>query len=145
MSTKVCTRCNTEKPIAEFYRRGPAKAVQCWCKECKRAYRKEHDTRIRDAKQSQNRAPRTPKQVRELAVKAVHRTGISATNFRCAVCSKVADEFHHWSYADDHRLLVVPLCFSCHRRNHRGTLGVTIGKEHSINLQEPHHHEPRNL
>lgn len=129
MDTRVCTRCNTEKPVSEFYRRGPARAVQCWCKVCKLEYRKEH-----------NRVTRlipvllTTKQIQKIAVKAVHNTGIRASEFKCAACNEVANEFHHWSYAECDRLLVVPLCYSCHKYHHRGTLGVAIGKEQSVDL-----------
>jgi hypothetical protein len=38
-STKVCTRCDTEKPTADYYRRRSARdGLNPWCKECVREY-----------------------------------------------------------------------------------------------------------
>lgn len=36
-------------------------------------------------------------------------------------CGKVAQEYHHWSYAKEHWLDVIPLCTQCHADIHRET------------------------
>lgn len=48
MSTKLCTRCNKEKPLSNFYirrsnttSRNKAGEPIAWCKDCRRAYKRE--------------------------------------------------------------------------------------------------------
>lgn len=37
----------------------------------------------------------------------------------CARCGKQAEEYHHWSYEQEHWLDVIPLCTKCHIQVHR--------------------------
>ena len=36
----------------------------------------------------------------------------------CKECGNSAQEYHHESYAREHRLVVIPVCQSCHRKIH---------------------------
>ena len=37
-----------------------------------------------------------------------------ASSKSCNECGRAAQEYHHWSYAPEHRFDVVPLCTACH-------------------------------
>ena len=39
---KVCTKCQEEKPLSEYYLRGDGKGVKAQCKECTKIARKKH-------------------------------------------------------------------------------------------------------
>lgn len=44
MLKKVCTKCNTEKSISDFYKNKNSKdGLSAWCKECQLAYHKIKD------------------------------------------------------------------------------------------------------
>lgn len=43
-----------------------------------------------------------------------------ASTCSCAHCDGAATEYHHWSYASEHWLDVVPLCHGCHMKVHFG-------------------------
>lgn len=44
-------------------------------------------------------------------------------------CIQTAKEYHHWSYAPDHKLSVIPLCGQCHRRVHDKYHVFTVDKD----------------
>lgn len=41
---------------------------------------------------------------------------------RCRICGWNAAVYHHWSYADERQLDVVPLCDRCHTQVHAGRI-----------------------
>lgn len=51
------------------------------------------------------------------AVKYAVRIGRipKATDCLCEKCGRPAVHYHHWSYAREHRLDVIPLCIPCHK------------------------------
>ena len=42
METKICSKCNIEKPLMEFTKRPKTNSYYGTCKECKRLYAKEY-------------------------------------------------------------------------------------------------------
>lgn len=44
----------------------------------------------------------------------------------CQKCGKQAQDYHHPSYERQHWLFVVPLCRSCHKLIHTGTLALEV-------------------
>lgn len=42
ITTKICTKCNTEKPLSEFYFRNDTQKYKNQCKACKNLYTKEY-------------------------------------------------------------------------------------------------------
>lgn len=44
----------------------------------------------------------------------------------CRVCGNQASDYHHPSYERQHWLFVVPLCRSCHKLIHTGTLTLEV-------------------
>ncbi len=55
-----------------------------------------------------------------VAVAVVQGRLPKASTCSCAHCGGGATEYHHWSYASEHWLDVVPLCHSCHMKIHFG-------------------------
>ncbi len=46
-----------------------------------------------------------------------NKTFQQASHFMCT-CGKQAEEYHHWSYAPEHWLDVIPVCNACHKKIH---------------------------
>ncbi len=42
-----------------------------------------------------------------------------ARNLICCQCGAQAEQYHHWSYAPEHWLDVIPVCVKCHREIHK--------------------------
>lgn len=62
------------------------------------------------------------------AVRSAIRRGdiIAPSECLCASCGEQAREYHHPSYERKDWLSVVPLCKSCHRKLHAGTLSLEV-------------------
>lgn len=54
METKICTECNIEKPLSEYYRIPGSGNPMRYCKECKRKIQKQYDRRENSRSKSRN-------------------------------------------------------------------------------------------
>lgn len=64
----------------------------------------------------------------QAVLKAIAKKKLAPANsHKCVGCSNHAQCFHHESYAPEHRLCVVPLCYKCHRRHHTGRARLDFG------------------
>jgi hypothetical protein len=126
METKICTTCHQDKPLSEFHRK--KKWLRDKCKECSKAYHREHYLKNKERYKSQ--AKDGKKRLRGLVdeLKSVP----------CADCGRsfppIAMDFHHRQkkleniarmIADNglRRLMeeinkCVVLCAVCHRIRH---------------------------
>lgn len=70
---------------------------------------------------------------------------LRASTHQCANpdCGQQAKEYHHWSYEPQHRLSVIPLCQSCHRRLHRNL--ITLDNPQSYAIMQQNQGESTNL
>ena len=134
MDSKICTKCQQERELTEFY---PDKnnGYQAWCKDCKRDYKREYYKRP-EAKETQHKLyerlrdegyfrrywgkqtqdPRL--RVRLLArwyAQRMKRLG-KIDKQPCAECGRDNSQMHHSDY--DQPLLIVWLCKDCHYKLH---------------------------
>lgn len=110
--TKVCSKCDTEKPITEYYKRSPAAGGgrEAFCKDCKRVYyKREH--RWRHLKERYN------------ITKEEYEDRYAMQEGRCGICSTYAEVLcvDHDHKTGDVRGL---LCSPCNRS--LGQLGDDI-------------------
>jgi hypothetical protein len=132
--SKICKKCNTEKPIDDFYRHEEmADGHLSFCKECVKnrvvKHRKDNILDIRDYDRRRSRLPhraeaRTVRTARWIQAhperrKAQHlannalRSGRITKKTRCERCErKVKLEKHHPDYSQP--LLLEWLCKPCH-------------------------------
>lgn len=82
---------------------------------------------MRHVGQAMNRLPEQT--VAQMAVNDAVNNGAlpHQSSLKCHGCNKQARDYHHASYHPNDRLCVVPLCRSCHRRVHFGSLNLTFG------------------
>ncbi len=160
MNTKTCTRCGETKPLSEYLTyHGKTEAA---CKTCKYAYAKQWRDSHREyrnaesreyyaknrvaikKKQSDKRISNPNQTLAKRAVDLAQRKGAPKPNqFLCASCGEIAEEFHHWSYEEQHRLSVVPVCRRCHRSHHFTEPNTAFGQNRAVDLsKEPQYHEP---
>lgn len=122
---RVCEneyRKNNIEKMREFGRASHARN-----REKRLAHKKEYFAANIDNERKRIReyAKRRPdqKKAKDAVATAVRRGDmLPVTDRLCTVCSNSAQEYHHPSYDKDKWLIVIPLCKSCHRRIHRGTL-----------------------
>ncbi len=118
---KQCSKCRRVLSIAEFNQNRSTKdGLQFHCRECQR----EATTKSRDADRSKYNASQRDWNARHPDQKAAHNkisflvaTGKlpSANLFRCRLCEKQAEGYHHHlGYEPEHHADVTPLCRSCH-------------------------------
>jgi hypothetical protein len=129
METKVCARCNKEKSVSEFHKKG--KGYQWICKECRKEYHRQHylankETYIKKARDYRDA-------LREDIKK----------DLRCAICKEDEPcclEFHHndptkkeiavarlFLSGNRAKILVeiekcTVLCSNCHKKFHAGVV-----------------------
>lgn len=147
METKICTKCNTEKPITEFRWKYKERGVRdTHCKTCTRTAGKDHYARnTEDVKsKSLKRSKAYGKQNR-----------MWKQQLRCVVCEEDDDwclEFHHLDPTVKEKsittmmgsytlscilreaLKCLVVCANCHRKVHHGTLQLT--QEHTQKSKE---------
>ena len=142
---KFCMKCKQWKPATPeyFYRKADAyDGLSMQCKSCKKAT---SDKRLQTAKarearrrstekwrktekgrryvraKQERREKRAPEKIAaKHAVREAVKRGIlpNVKDCRCQYCGKQASDYHHWSYAPENRLDVVPLCRRCHNEIH---------------------------
>lgn len=49
-------------------------------------------------------------------------------------CIRDAEQYHHWSYAPENKLSVIPLCRRCHRRIHGVTILTVDEEKYAVTL-----------
>jgi len=140
---KQCTKCHEWKPATpeHFYRHKKSPdGLYPQCKACKDAYRKTPEGRdvvkrkvekwrktesgkawVRAKFQRRDSENDPARHAAHNSVRnAVQRGKLQPIgNCKCAMCNRQAEEYHHWSYAPEHRLNVIPLCQPCHANLHR--------------------------
>ena len=91
METKVCPKCNKEKPIKEFYKdKANKNGLNSWCKECTKEHNKEYYQENKEEAKAY-----TLKRLRE------HQNWIDKIKLErgCKICGynehPAALEFHH--------------------------------------------------
>lgn len=140
---KTCTKCHKEFPATPEYfhrynRRG-RQELYPQCKACKNGYAKTKAGKAAVKRKTDNwrktasgkewlkekqarkdaRYPEKQK-ARQVIAHAVNRKAIlSISECSCTRCGVQAQEYHHWSYEQEHWLDVIPLCRSCHDKLHR--------------------------
>jgi hypothetical protein len=138
---KQCTKCKQFKPAnTEFFHKEAKRrdGFRCWCKDCThadnnarsktpagRGYMKKynhsengkrHRARIMRNYVENNRDQRSAHFAVQNAVRAGKLEPVISR--LCVKCSKSAECYHHWSYAPEHRLDVIPMCLVCHGKEH---------------------------
>jgi hypothetical protein len=135
---KRCPSCNITKPRSEFYKsQTRSDGLESYCIPCTKIRHRKCDkspkTRKRRAEYNQNhpeKIRKSSKKYRETwpekiaAHKAIHEAtqkGIlpKARSLTCEQCDQQAEEYHHYSYAEEDWLSVIALCRICHNRLHR--------------------------
>ena len=110
--TKICTKCQTEKPISEYHKRTQAsRGLDAWCKSCKTEYRKSYYLKNKEYEKLRSR------------IKIWKALGINFTEadyielclkqkYQCAICTKTVERFHvdHDHKTDKVRGLLCPAC-----------------------------------
>lgn len=136
--TKTCSRCKEEKPLDDFpKKRRYAGGRAAMCGQCLKVKQREwwknskvgileRLREVRKEKKDRNKAYRTKnpdKRRAGLAVGyAVRCERLPKVNtLKCAIpgCNEQATHYHHWSYAQEHWLSVIPVCIQCHADIHR--------------------------
>ncbi len=138
---KRCSKCGNEYPRAQKYFGADKEAsdgLKSNCRACAKSsageYRKTHSEQCYLAKkrwQQEHSAEVTsyvekwreanPEKRRAhtavyLAIHSGHL--VKPDTLKCAECGSPAKHYHHWSYAPEHWLDVIPLCRVCHRKLH---------------------------
>lgn len=88
--------------------------------EAKANWRKEHPDEMRhygEAYKARNPDKRAAHTAVSNAIKLGKLAAIQTQS--CRECGKRALHYHHWSYAPEHQLDVIPLCGKCHKKVHR--------------------------
>lgn len=117
---KRCCHCKEDKPATtEYFCRNKQRpdGLHPKCKACKSAYRqtpsgkasfKRHKAREMTVHTIRYKA-------RKSVQNAVHRGKMSRpSDCICIFCGEPAIEYHHPTYAYEHRLDVIPVCKTCH-------------------------------
>lgn len=81
-------------------------------------YEKNADKLYLKAKRHRENSP--DKYAAHTAVSTAMRNGVlpPIKECKCQKCDKQAQHYHHWSYEPEHWLDVIPLCATCHRKEH---------------------------
>jgi hypothetical protein len=143
---KQCTKCKQLKPKTPdyFYRYTKASkrgdGLYPSCKVCKDSYRKtpkgrevvlrktekwrrttEAGKRYQKAKQQRKykRYPEKNKARNSVAGAIKNGKLLPVIECTCSMCEKQAEDYHHWTYEQEHWLDVIPLCRQCHNKLHR--------------------------
>ena len=143
MNTKLCRKCQKEKPISEFYR---GRGTQSWCRLCKMDYQKEYRKRpdvrkrFKDYRDEYYKRPEVKERIKNYVKECERHPEYKLKRFArnylryrvrqgeiikepCLACGKKQAEAHHPDY--NQPLIVVWLCSDCHRELHY-TLATAI-------------------
>lgn len=123
MTMKTCYICKKQKPISQFYRdRSTPDGRQYRCKECDKAksikWQRESGYNSEREKSKRQESQRKAKTAVKIAVKQGKLPNVKSIS--CVDCGEQAQEYHHWSYKEEHWLDVIPLCITCHKARHCG-------------------------
>jgi uncharacterized Zn finger protein (UPF0148 family) len=145
MTTKVCRKCGIEQPIDNFQPNARYKdGHTTWCKTCHKQYGKqwsrehtENTKRARDKYHANHpgawteimdryieRNPEKFKAKHKVMQQVQKGAMPSASKCTCVACNGQAAHYHHWSYAPEHWLDVIPVCARCHKKIHAGEISV---------------------
>lgn len=126
MNTRICERCQTEKPLEEFYRnRSRPQGRSYWCKDCCKLYerlphRKGRHTKWRNSPKGKLKTKQysqehyqgeKPKQKARSAIHRLIKMGI-VKRMPCEICGDGNSQGHHPNYSKP--LEVMWLCQSHH-------------------------------
>lgn len=122
-STKLCPRCNEEKPLGQFYSdSSKAGGFKSHCKKCFRATVSRYKRTPGGKSAIKSYANRNrEKLLARWHVRYRVMTGVipPATDCECSRCGGMAKEYHHHNgYSKEHNTDVIPLCVPCHARAH---------------------------
>lgn len=123
---KICITCKQSKPLSEYHKHCTNKdGHQAICKACTAIYHKycRQDKKLKlsyNARYKQY-ALRHPERIKakNAVTHAIRDHRLQSPNtLHCMDCFGQATEYHHPSYAPEHRLDVIPVCAECHRQIH---------------------------
>ena len=72
---------------------------------------------------------------------AVEHGAPRASAYSCSYCGASAQDYHHWSYEEQHWLSVIPACRRCHSRVHSGVITDSNPELRAVRLSNK---EPEN-
>ena len=88
-TSKICSKCKTEKPVSEFRISKASKNGYCsWCIECERAYRKEHSQAFPDSRKMAHRITRYG------ITNDEYSAILESQNNVCAICGQPETKTH---------------------------------------------------
>ena len=127
---KTCITCKQSKLLSEYHRHCTNKdRHQSICKACTIIYQKANRKCYRQDKKLnalynaryKRYALCHPERIKakNAITHAVHRNKMNRPEtLHCMKCFEQATEYHHPSYAPEHRFDVIPVCAECHRQIH---------------------------
>jgi len=130
-SLRRCLKCKTVQPLVEFYKQ-PIGLLNLFarCKTCvqksSRLSMQRPEAKLRAIKKAQHDRKLHPEKhaARNAIGHAITRGDMEpAKSFTCSNCERQANQYHHWSYEEEHWFDVTPLCGRCHYAVHHPTGG----------------------
>lgn len=113
MASKVCTMCETEKPLADFWKANKGKlGYQSQCKDCQRSYRQSKRELYTDLYRTGNLKRKYNISTEEYDLLLIKQ------DYKCAICERITNEDGRRLAVDhDHATDRVRgiLCISCNR------------------------------
>ena len=117
-----CPRCKETKTLSDFQKnRSTPDGRQGWCRICQNQAGRRYKKTDRGRASLKRTRTKHPDHVRakNAVTRAVHAGKIPrATALGCTDCSRMAEHYHHESYAPGRWLDVDPLCMQCHTARH---------------------------
>lgn len=123
MSSKLCSMCNTVRPLRLFFKDSTRKdGLQRRCKECHKKFKISPQTRLlkRQSRIRQDAANPEKAKARQLVTYAV-KTG-KIIRKPCDVCGSMKSQAHHEDYSKP--LEVRWLCDSHHKAHHKAMKAI---------------------
>lgn len=127
---RICTKCEKALPPSSFYRR-PNGTLRAECKRCflERSQRyRQTESGQASMKAAMRRRKADPAKREQLLAwncisKLIYRGKMPpASSLQCVSCNGPADHYHHHrGYDKKHREDVVPICRTCHAKEHYPT------------------------
>jgi len=144
-AAKQCTKCNTIKPLSEFYKHPTCKyGCAAECRQCTKQrmkayhqtkrgkqvtrkalkrYRKTIEGKAKEKQYYDEYTQKHPMRIKaKNAIRIAVKTGkiLKASAYKCFYCEKQGRDYHHHKgYACENHLNVIPLCSSCHNQIHK--------------------------
>ena len=86
--SKICTRCNTAKPVTEYSKRkGYKDGILSWCKDCQREYDRTWRKNMEPTKKKEVGRKNKLKQSYGITIEQYNEM-LKAQNHKCAICEK---------------------------------------------------------